>query len=108
VGSAGPVSLRAKGVIAMPWSVPTIQSGRVSHGPQSEAPLSDNSASLTTDEPTGFSTPKPRVSAFDLARRMRAKALSLDWEDDEYRERLLLRARELETGDSAEVTDEDF
>lgn len=92
----------------MPWSVPTIQNGRVQHAPSSEAPLSDNSASLTTEEPTGFSTPKPRVSAFDLARRMRAKALGLDWDQDEERERLLLRARELETGDFAEVTDEDF
>lgn len=92
----------------MSWSVPKIVNGRVQHGPSSGDQSADSGPSLPTIDNSGFSTPKPRVSAFDLARRMRAKALGLDWDEDEQRERLLLRARELETGDSAEVTDEDF
>jgi hypothetical protein len=58
--------------------------------------------------PTGFKPARPLVSAFELARSMRARALRLDWEQDEERERLLKRARELERGDHAEVPDEDF
>jgi hypothetical protein len=57
---------------------------------------------------SGFKLAKPFVSAFDLAKRMRAKALRLDWEQDELREQLLTRARALEKGDRAEVPDEDF
>lgn len=59
-------------------------------------------------EPGDFAPPKPKVSAFDLARRMRAKALSLDWDADAERTRLLSRARELEKGDAAEVPEEAF
>lgn len=92
----------------MSWSVPKIVNGRVQHGPPSEAPSSDSTASLPTIDNSGFSTPRPRVSAWGLAARMRAKGLSLDWDEDELRNKLLLRARELETGDSAEVPDEDF
>lgn len=62
---------------------------------------------LRIDE-RGFTAPKPLVSAFELAARMRRKALSLDWDEDGERNRLMLRARELEQGDSAEVPDEDI
>lgn len=57
---------------------------------------------------SGFKPVRPMVSAFDLARRMRAKALNLDWDADELRDKLLKRARELEKGDTAEVPEEDF
>ena len=59
-------------------------------------------------EPGAFTVPRPLVSAFDLARRMRAKALRLEWEQDDERDALLTRARALEKGDSAEVPDEEF
>lgn len=59
-------------------------------------------------EPSNFRPPAPLVSAFDLARRMRAKALSLDWDEDALRERLLTRARELEKGEHSEVPEEVF
>lgn len=59
-------------------------------------------------EPSPFTAPKPLVSAFELAARMRRKALSLDWDSDDERTRLLTRARELEKGDAVEVPEEDF
>lgn len=65
-------------------------------------------AAQEPDAPTGFKQPAPMVSAFELASRMRAKALRLDWDEDGERNRLMLRARELERGDFAEVPNEDF
>ena len=57
---------------------------------------------------SGFVAPAPLVSAYDLAARMTAKALALGWDDEEQAGRLLRRAKELRTGDSAEVPDEEF
>jgi hypothetical protein len=71
-------------------------------------PFPNNETDHPDDPPSGWSKPKPLVSAFDLASRMRRKALSLDWEQDELRDSLLLRARQLEKGDTALVPDEDF
>lgn len=71
-------------------------------------PFPNNETDHPDDGPSGWVTPKSLVSAFDLASRMRAKALRLDWDQDEDRDRLLKRARELERGDRDEVPEEPF
>ena len=58
--------------------------------------------------PSSFTAPQALVTAYSLAARYRAKALSLGWEDDDKVNEYLRRARELETGDLAEVPDEDI
>ena len=61
------------------------------------------------DDTSSFTIPKPLVSAFELAARMRRHALTLEWDADPgYLDKLMRRARELEKGDTAEVPDEDF
>lgn len=55
---------------------------------------------------SGFVARRNMVSAHSLAARYRRAADDTDWKDDEKRERYLKRARELLTGDEAEVPDE--